>query len=70
LIGNNTPVFFIRGPAEVLRLHPQPEAPRRHADTHLRDHIMQWDFRTLSPESAHQVTLLMSDRGTPTPGGT
>jgi catalase len=39
---------------------------KRHPVTHLRDHDMQWDFWTLSPESAHQVTWLMGDRGLPT----
>ena len=38
---------------------------KRRADSGLRDHDMQWDFWTLSPESAHQVTWLMSDRGIP-----
>ena len=38
---------------------------QKRADTHLRDNNMQWDFWTLSPDSAHQVTILMSDRGTP-----
>ncbi len=38
---------------------------RRRADTNLRDHNMQWDFWTRTPELAHQVTLLMTDRGTP-----
>ena len=62
LVGNNTPVFFIRDPQKFPDfIHSQ----KRRADTHLRDHNMQWDFWTLSPESAHQVTFLMSDRGTP-----
>jgi len=45
MVGNNTPVFFVRDPMQAL--HPLPEAPRGH---HLRDHDMQWDFWTLSPE--------------------
>jgi len=62
LVGNNTPVFFIRDPQKFSDfIHSQ----KRRADTHLRDNNMQWDFWTLSPESAHQVTFLMSDRGTP-----
>jgi catalase len=62
LVGNNTPVFFIRDPSKFSDfIHSQ----KRRADTHLRDNNMQWDFWTLSPESAHQVTILMSDRGTP-----
>ncbi|MBO3745781.1 catalase [Streptosporangiaceae bacterium NEAU-GS5] len=62
LVGNNTPVFFIRDPQKFSDfIHSQ----KRRQDTHLRDNNMQWDFWTLSPESAHQVTFLMSDRGTP-----
>jgi catalase len=62
LVGNNTPVFFVRDPSKFQDfIHSQ----KRRADTHLRDNNMQWDFWTLSPESAHQVTILMSDRGTP-----
>lgn len=62
LVGNNTPVFFIRDPQKFQDfIHSQ----KRRADTHMRDANMQWDFWTLSPESAHQVTFLMTDRGTP-----
>ncbi|MGH9088912.1 MAG: catalase [Acidimicrobiales bacterium] len=62
MVGNNTPVFFIRDPQKFQDfIHSQ----KRRADTHLRDNNMQWDFWTLSPESAHQVTWLMGDRGTP-----
>jgi catalase len=62
LVGNNTPVFFIRDPQKFSDfIHSQ----KRRADSHLHDHNSQWDFWTLSPESAHQVTFLMSDRGTP-----
>ncbi|MBT2206780.1 catalase [Actinomadura sp. NEAU-AAG7] len=62
LVGNNTPVFFIRDPQKFSDfIHSQ----KRRADTNLHDHNMQWDFWTLSPESAHQVSLLMTDRGTP-----
>lgn len=61
LVGNNTPIFFIRDPSKFSDfIHSQ----KRRSDTHLHDHNMQWDFWTLSPESAHQVTFLMSDRGT------
>lgn len=38
---------------------------KRRADSGLRDHDMQWDFWSLSPESAHQVTWSMGDRGIP-----
>ncbi|TKK89820.1 catalase [Herbidospora galbida] len=62
LVGNNTPIFFVRDPQKFQDfIHSQ----KRRADNHMRDHNMQWDFWTLSPESAHQVTFLMSDRGTP-----
>jgi len=62
IVGNNTPIFFIRDPQKFQDfIHSQ----KRRADTHMRDNNMQWDFWTLSPETAHQVTFLMSDRGTP-----
>ncbi|MEU5877229.1 catalase [Spirillospora sp. NPDC047279] len=62
LVGNNTPIFFIRDPQKFSDfIHSQ----KRRADNHLRDNNMQWDFWTLSPESAHQVSFLMTDRGTP-----
>ncbi len=62
LVGNNTPIFFIRDPSKFSDfIHSQKRRP----DTDRRDHNMMWDFWTLSPESAHQVTFLMSDRGTP-----
>jgi catalase len=62
LVGNNTPVFFIRDPMKFPDfIHSQERMP----DTGMRSNNMQWDFWSLSPESAHQVTILMSDRGTP-----
>jgi catalase len=62
LVCNNTPVFFVRDASKFQDfIHSQKRQP----DTGLRDNNMQWDFWTLSPESAHQVTILMSDRGTP-----
>jgi catalase len=62
LVGNNTPVFFVRDATKFQDfIHSQKRLP----DTGLRSNDMQWDFWTLSPESAHQVTVLMSDRGTP-----
>jgi catalase len=62
LVGNNTPVFFVRDPMKFPDfIHSQKRMP----DSGLRNNNMQWDFWTLSPESAHQVTILMSDRGTP-----
>jgi catalase len=62
LVGNNTPVFFLRDP---LKFQHFIRSQKRRADNNLRDHDMQWDFWTLSPESAHQVTWLMGDRGIP-----
>nr|WP_286009906.1 catalase [Larsenimonas salina] len=62
MVGNNTPVFFVRDPLKFQHfIHSQ----KRRADNGLRDHDMQWDFWSLSPESAHQVTWLMGDRGIP-----
>jgi len=62
LVCNNTPVFFVRDASKFQDfIHSQKRMP----DTGLRDNNMQWDFWSLSPESAHQVTILMSDRGTP-----
>ena len=62
LVGNNTPVFFIRDPLKFPDfIHTQ----KRHPRTHLRDATAAWDFWSLSPESLHQVTILMSDRGLP-----
>ncbi len=62
MVGNNTPVFFIRDP---MKFQHFIRSQKRRADNNLRDHDMQWDFWTLSPESAHQVTWLMGDRGIP-----
>jgi catalase len=62
MVGNNTPVFFIRDP---MKLQHFIRSQKRRQSNNLRDHNMQWDFWTLSPESAHQVTWLMSDRGIP-----
>lgn len=62
MVGNNTPVFFLRDP---MKFQHFIRSQKRRADSGLRDHDMQWDFWTLSPESAHQVTWLMGDRGIP-----
>ncbi|MGZ4170822.1 MAG: catalase, partial [Solirubrobacteraceae bacterium] len=62
MVGNNTPVFFIRDP---MKFQHFIRSQKRRADSGLRDHDMQWDFWTLSPESAHMVTWLMGDRGIP-----
>ena len=62
MVGNNTPVFFLRDP---MKFQHFIRSQKRRAANNLRDHDMQWDFWTLSPESAHQVTWLMGDRGIP-----
>ena len=62
IVGNNTPVFFVRDP---MKFQHFIRSQKRRADSNLRDHDMQWDFWTLSPESAHQVAWLMGDRGIP-----
>ncbi len=62
LVGNNTPVFFVRDPYKFqMFIHTQ----KRHPQTNVRDMDMQWDFWSLCPESLHQVTILFSDRGIP-----
>src|SRR4051812_44094105 len=62
LVGNNTPVFFIRDATQFPDfIHSQKRMP----DSGLRSNDAQWDFWTLTPASAHQVTILMSDRGVP-----
>lgn len=62
MVGNNTPVFFVRDP---MKFQHFIRSQKRRADNGLRDNDMQWDFWTLSPESAHQVTILFGDRGIP-----
>ncbi|PKQ27219.1 MAG: catalase [Actinobacteria bacterium HGW-Actinobacteria-4] len=62
LVGNNTPVFFLR---DGIKFPDFIRSQKRMPGSGLRDHDMQWDFWTLSPESAHQVTWLMGDRGVP-----
>ncbi|MFG6458889.1 catalase [Roseateles sp. BYS96W] len=62
LVGNNTPVFFMRDP---LRFPDLNHAVKRDPCTNLRNAQSNWDFWTLMPEALHQVTILMSDRGLP-----
>ncbi|TSB21841.1 catalase [Streptomyces benahoarensis] len=62
LVGNNTPVFFVR---DTIKFQDFIRSQKRRPDNGLRDNDMQWDFWTLSPESAHMVTWLMGDRGIP-----
>ncbi|MFD4753903.1 catalase [Streptomyces sp. NPDC058426] len=62
LVGNNTPIFFMRDPNKFQDFI---RSQKRTIPSGLRDNDMQWDYWTLSPESAHQVTYLMGDRGIP-----
>jgi len=62
LVGNNTPIFFLRDPMKFPHFI---RSQKRLPDSGLRDANMQWDFWTLNPESAHQVTYLMGNRGLP-----
>src|SRR5246127_985328 len=62
IVGNNTPVFFVR---DALKFPDFIHTQKRHPRTNLRSNTAMWDFWSLSPESLHQVTILMSDRGLP-----
>ena len=62
LVGNNTPIFFVRDP---MKFPYFIRSQKRLPDSGLRDNHMQWDFWTSNPESAHQVTYLMGQRGLP-----
>lgn len=62
LVGNNTPIFFIKDPKKFSDfIHTQKRDPR----TNCKSPTMMWDYFSLNPESLHQVLILMSDRGTP-----
>ncbi|UYZ58189.1 catalase [Hymenobacter latericus] len=62
LVGNNTPVFFIKDPVKFPDfIHTQKRDPF----TNCKSPTAMWDFWSLNPESLHQVLILMSDRGTP-----
>ncbi|WJF89795.1 catalase [Paraburkholderia bonniea] len=62
VVGNNTPIFFIRDPLKFPDfIHSQKRDPA----TNLRSEVAAWDFWSRHPESLHQVTILMSDRGIP-----
>ena len=62
LVGNNTPVFFVRDPYKFPDfIHSQKRDPK----TNMRSATAMWDFWSLSPESLHQITILFSDRGCP-----
>ena len=62
MVGNNTPIFFVRDPMKFPHFI---RSQKRLPDSGLRDGTMQWDFWTQNPESAHQVTYLMGQRGLP-----
>jgi len=62
LVGNNTPVFFVRDP---MKFPDFIRTQKRHPRTNLRSATAMWDFWSLSPESLHQVAILFSDRGLP-----
>ena len=62
LVGNNTPMFFIKDPIKFPDfVHTQKRCPQ----SNLKSGTMKWDFWSRAPESLHQVTMLFSDRGTP-----
>ncbi|MCL4463665.1 MAG: catalase [Firmicutes bacterium] len=62
LVGNNTPVFFLRDPLKFPDLN---HAVKRDPRTNLRSAKNNWDFWTLLPEALHQITITMSERGIP-----
>lgn len=62
LVGNNTPVFFVRDP---YKFPDFIRTQKRHPKTNLRSPTAMWDFWSLSPESMHQIMILFSDRGLP-----
>ncbi len=62
MVGNNTPVFFLRDPLKFPDLN---HAVKRDPRTNMRSAKNNWDFWTLLPEALHQVTITMSDRGIP-----
>lgn len=62
IVGNNTPVFFIR---DAIKFPDFIHTQKRDPQTHLKNPTAVWDFWSLSPESLHQVSILMSDRGIP-----
>jgi catalase len=63
LVGNNTPVFFIRDP---MKFPDFVRTQKRHPRSNLRSPTAMWDYWSQSPEALHQITILMSDRGIPT----
>ncbi len=62
MVGNNTPIFFVR---DAIKFSDFIHTQKREPSSNLKSATMMWDFWSLSPESLHQVTTLMSDRGIP-----
>ncbi len=62
MVGNNTPIFFVR---DAIKFSDFIHTQKREPGSNLKSATMMWDFWSLSPESLHQVTILMSDRGIP-----
>ena len=62
LVGNNTPVFFIR---DAMKFPDFIHTQKRLPDSNIPSNIMKWDFWSKTPESLHQITTLFSNRGTP-----
>jgi catalase len=62
LVGNNTPVFFIK---DGIKFPDFIHTQKRDPQTNLKSAQMMWDFWSNTPESLHQVTTLFSSRGTP-----
>ncbi|MDP8315597.1 MAG: catalase [Candidatus Celaenobacter antarcticus] len=62
LVGNNTPVFFIR---DAIKFPDFIHTQKRDPQTNAKNDTMQWDFWSQVPESLHQVTILFSERGIP-----
>lgn len=62
VVGNNTPIFFVRDP---YKFPDFIRTQKRHPKTNLRSPTAMWDFWSYHPESVHQITILMSDRGLP-----
>src|SRR6266852_5864684 len=62
LVGNNTPVFFIRDP---LKFPDFIHSQKRDPFTNMQEPENAWDFFSLSPEATHQFTMLFGDRGIP-----
>ena len=62
MVGNNTPVFFLRDPRQFPDLN---KAVKRDPRTNLRSATYNWDYWTLLPEALHQITITMSERGIP-----